>query len=36
MTVTSTLGESGIAQDALKQESSQNLIDSSDWNRKKK
>ena len=35
MTVTSTLGESGIAQDALKQESSQNLIDSSDWNRKK-
>ena len=30
MTVTSTLGESGIAQDALKQEISQNL-----WNIKK-
>ena len=27
MTVTSTLGESGIAQDALKQEISQNLIE---------
>lgn len=30
MTVTSTLGESGIAQDALKQEKSQNLINISD------
>ena len=32
MTVTSTLGESGIAQDALKQGISQNFIDFSGWN----